>query len=442
MQGGTGAGQISISRILHKRQDMSKWIKCNSTGVRYRLHPTRKHGVGYDRYFTIRYKVGGKEKSEGLGWGSEGWSEKKAAAILSELKANATVGTGPRTLTEKRELQALSDAEKAQRERDETIRQEREHNSKLSVVYSQYRKIHSDKKNLSNEKCLYDKWIKPAIGEKLLDQIVLLDLERIRKRMEKAEKSPRTIQYVKSIVRQIYTFAAAHSLYSGDIPTRLFLKNKKFDNARKRYLTPEEAKTLLNELKKHSESLYRMALLSLNTAMRFGEIASLRWQHINLNNREILVVDPKNSETRSVFMTEEVANLFQSMKTGTPNGIIFPARHRRKPEVGTLPKIQKSVSNVFDEVVKDLGLNDGVTDRRMKVVFHTFRHTAASWLVNSGVGLPVIGKVLGHKSLKMTERYSHVSDDSVRNAMGLLDQKQNEQDNQDEIQDEIKVENG
>jgi hypothetical protein len=45
-------------------------------------------------------KVGGKETSEGLGWTSEGWSEKKAAAILAELKANATVGTGPRTPTE------------------------------------------------------------------------------------------------------------------------------------------------------------------------------------------------------------------------------------------------------------------------------------------------------------------------------------------------------
>ena len=91
-----------------------------------------------------------------------------------------------------------------------------------------------------------------------------------------------------------------------------------------------------------------------------------------------------------------------------------------------MPRIQESVSNVFDKVVRDLGLNEGIVDRRMRVVFHSLRHTAASWLVNSGVGLPVIGKVLGHKSLKMTERYSHVSDDSVRNAMVLLDQKQNE----------------
>jgi integrase len=279
---------------------------------------------------------------------------------------------------------------------------------------------------LKNESSLFEKWIEPVIGEKRLDEVVPLDLERIRERMEKAGKAPRTIQYVKSIARQVYTFAMAHSLYSGDIPTRLFLKNKKFDNARKRYLTPEEARLLLNELQKHSPILYRMSLLSLNTAMRFGEIASLRWQHINLNNREILVVDPKNSETRPVFMTEEVERLFQSMEKGAPNNLVFPSRQRRKANGDALPRIQESVSNVFDKVVSNIGLNEGITDRRMRVVFHSLRHTAASWLVNSGVGLPVIGKVLGHKSLKMTGRYSHVNDDSVRNAMGLLDQKQNE----------------
>ncbi len=47
---------------------MSEWIKCTTPGVTCRLHSTRKHGVGFDKYFTIRYKTGGKEKAEGLGW--------------------------------------------------------------------------------------------------------------------------------------------------------------------------------------------------------------------------------------------------------------------------------------------------------------------------------------------------------------------------------------
>mgnify|MGYP000971734166 FL=1 len=99
-----------------------QWIKTKSVGVRYRQHPTRKHGVNFDRYFTIRYKVNGLEKSEGLGWASEGWTEKKAAAILAELKANQTMGLGPATLTEKREIKRQEDEAKAELERQQANR--------------------------------------------------------------------------------------------------------------------------------------------------------------------------------------------------------------------------------------------------------------------------------------------------------------------------------
>ncbi len=414
---------------------MNQWTPTGQHGLRYREHETRTKGIGrYERplrYYVAVYKWKKKTVTDVYGWeGDDFKNEDDIVAAALDLRKNRRDMQPPFTLKERHDLRKHALAEIEIAEQEKRTRQEIQEKTVLKALYQKYCEIHSDKKSLKNERSLYEKWINPAIGEKQLDEIVLLDLERIRKRMEKAEKAPRTIQYVKSIVRQIYTFATAHSLYSGDVPTRLFLKNKKFDNARKRYLTPAEARLLLNELQKHSVTLYRMALLSLNTAMRFGEIASLRWQHINLENREILVVDPKNSETRSVFMTGEVERLFRSMAKGAPNDLVLPSRHKRNSEGDALPRVQDSVSNVFDRVVKDLGLNDGVTDRCMRVVFHSLRHTAASWLVNSGVGLPVIGKVLGHKSLKMTERYSHVNDNSVRNAMELLDQKQNEHERQ------------
>jgi len=81
--------------------------------------------------------------------------------------------------------------------------------------------------------------------------------------------------------------------------------------------------------------------------------------------------------------------------------------------------------------VDELGLNDGIDDRRLKVVFHTLRHTAASWLVNQGITLPVIAKILGHKTLQMTERYSHVNDESVKKAMATFDQQQTKKDNEE-----------
>ncbi|MFH0725328.1 MAG: hypothetical protein V2B19_03070 [Pseudomonadota bacterium] len=81
---------------------MSEWFKTDFKGVRYRKHPTRKHGVTMDRYFVITYKVNGKTISEAVGWASEGHKQTDANNLLCELKRNQKSGTGPCTLTEMR----------------------------------------------------------------------------------------------------------------------------------------------------------------------------------------------------------------------------------------------------------------------------------------------------------------------------------------------------
>ncbi len=97
-----------------------KWIKSKKfQGVRYREHATRKNGVAPDRYFTIFYKLEGKMVQEALGWATESWeeningkkvkaswTEKRAAEELAELQKNQRLGTGPRTLKEKRIIHA------------------------------------------------------------------------------------------------------------------------------------------------------------------------------------------------------------------------------------------------------------------------------------------------------------------------------------------------
>ena len=80
------------------------WVKAKAQGVRYREHASRKHGLQLDRYFSIRYRVGGKEKEEGLGWASKGWTITKASDTLAELKRNARTGEGEKTLSDKRKV--------------------------------------------------------------------------------------------------------------------------------------------------------------------------------------------------------------------------------------------------------------------------------------------------------------------------------------------------
>lgn len=81
-----------------------KWISA-LPGVRYREHETRRQKNGRpDRYYAIRYyDAHGKQREDGLGWATEGWSAEKAQGVLGELKKAALTGEGPRSVAELRE---------------------------------------------------------------------------------------------------------------------------------------------------------------------------------------------------------------------------------------------------------------------------------------------------------------------------------------------------
>ena len=87
--------------------------KTKFKGVYYRQHPTRKNGVRLDRYFILRYTVNGKQREEGYGWESEGYTETKAAAEIETIRENIKKGVGYTSLKEKKAgaTQAIQDKE-------------------------------------------------------------------------------------------------------------------------------------------------------------------------------------------------------------------------------------------------------------------------------------------------------------------------------------------
>ncbi len=399
---------------------MYKWVSIGKYGLRYREHPQRAVGVGkYKRplrYYAAVYKWQGHVVTDAYGWEGEDFhDEDDIVETALMLRKNRKAQAPPFTLRELLEERKQAREAEAEQERQQRLKEEQEQATVINHVFKQYCESHSHKVSLKEEISYYKNWIGPAIGGKRLDEVLLLDLERIRKKMTTASKAARSIQYVKAIVRQMYIYASIRGIYKGEPPTQHFLKKQKLDNKRQRYLSPDEAKALLEAIRPHSEQTHNICLLSLNTGMRFGEIAALLWQHVNMGSRSILIVDPKNGESRSAYMTDAVVQMFGSMERGKPSELVFPS---------TTGERMGKISNLFPKAIDQLGLNDGITDRRMKIVFHSLRHSCASWLVNAGVELPVIAKILGHKDLAMTARYSHVNDTSVRDAMRTLDQQQ------------------
>jgi integrase len=230
-----------------------------------------------------------------------------------------------------------------------------------------------------------------------------------------ALKKQLLIFYAMAVIRQTWKRACASKppLALGDWPgaSKLFRKPK-VDNQQKRFFTKNEVATLLAAPKGKSQDLHDMALISLHCGLRAGEIFALTWDKVNLAKGELLLIDTKNGESRISYLADQSK---ESLRQRSVN-----CQHQRLVFVSGTSEQYKQIPATFSRTVKELGLNEGATDRRDKIVFHSLRHTYASWLVKNGASLPIVRDLMGHKNLIMTSRYSHVSAQAQKQAVESL----------------------
>ncbi len=384
----------------------SKWKSAGFPGVRYRNHRTRKHGVKFDHYFAIYYQLNGKRKEEGVGWASNGWTPKVTFGLLSELQNNQRTGKGPQTLAEKRELED---------ERRRIKKQEKKRLKKNAITFGQFfedtyypiAQVNKKRESYRKEDEHYKKWLKPVLGHIPLKKIYPLHLERVKKNMLSAERSPRSIEYVMATFRQVWNMARRDSVVDRESPSKQ-VKRPKINNKRIRFFTHDEADALLGELESRSVQLHNITLLSLHCGLRASEIFRLKWGCVHLDRGVLDVLDGKGTKDRTAYLTEETKEMFERLEPRGPNDLVFPDRNRKR--------IRK-ISNAFSKAVDELKLNDGVEDRRQKVVFHTCRHSYASWIVQGGESLYTVQKLMGHSTLSQTERYSHLAEENLEGAI-------------------------
>jgi integrase len=160
---------------------------------------------------------------------------------------------------------------------------------------------------------------------------------------------------------------------------------------RSRFLSEEEAQNLLSCSDDH---LKPIVMTALNTGMRLSEILSLKWDQVHI----CAVIEPylevkvsKNNKKRFIPLNDDMLNLFEGMESNK-NSHVF---------LGTRNKPLKSVRKPFDKALKRAGIED--------FRFHDLRHTFASHLLMNGGDLLTLKEILGHSSLKMIERYTHLA---------------------------------
>jgi integrase len=384
-----------------------KWHQTQYPGVRFREHPDRKYNNKPDRYYVIRYKRQGKLIGESVGWSSQGMNAQKGNRIRSEIVQNIREGRGFQSLREKRQIEI--DRRKA--EEQARLLKEKEKIT-FGQAASEYLKwSEANKKSYAADFSRYKSHLK-FLDDISMKDISPLMLEKLKRDLIRKELSPTTVHQVLTLVRSIFRKSVFWKLYDGLIPTEQ-VKFPKLDNKRLRFLSHDEADQLLIAIKEKSQQVYNQSLSALFCGLRFSEIAKLTWVDIDLPNGIIQIRDAKGGSRQS-YITEPIKEMLEALhdnKKHRKNDLIFPDLKGER---------QKQISRTFYEVVKDLKFNQGITDNRYKVSFHTLRHTFASWLAIQGTSLYEIKELMGHKSIEMTERYAHLMPNVKQKAVNML----------------------
>lgn len=170
---------------------------------------------------------------------------------------------------------------------------------------------------------------------------------------------------------------------------------RKEPRGRVRFLDEDERRSLLEAcLQSQNLHLHTLVLLAISTGMRQGELLALRWKDLDLKRGIAIVQDSKNGDRRSVPIAGRSLEQLRerSGAVDDPRSPVFLGSRGRVSFPNDAWKVALKRA--------------GITDFR----FHDCRHTAASYLAQSGARLHEIADILGHRTLAMVKRYAHLTE--------------------------------
>jgi integrase len=169
----------------------------------------------------------------------------------------------------------------------------------------------------------------------------------------------------------------------------------KESGGRRRWLDDSERERLLQACRASEwPGLYPMVMLALSTGARRGELLGLRWRDVDLKAGRAILHDTKNGDPRTLPLVKPVREALEKMPRRIDSELLFPSV--------TNPEKPRGIYKVWWAALKAADISG--------FKFHDLRHSCASYLAASGASTVQIAEVLGHRSLAMAYRYSHLAD--------------------------------
>lgn len=286
------------------------------------------------------------------------------------------------------------------------------------IVHYTYKELCKDYDTWSKRQKGYEKkkrfiqQLQDRFGDYLINNLHTRMIEEYQsERLAKGNK-PATVNRILAVLRHSITKAVEWEMCKDYVLKKVRqAKLLPVNNARVRYLTREELRRLIQCC---NADLAPMVILAVNTGMRKGELLNLKWQDIDLINGFLHILESKNNTRRTLPLNDTALEALKSLPRRIDGGFVFFNKRTGSPI--------KDVKKAFNNAV----IKAKITDFR----FHDLRHCAGSYLAMSGVDLRTIQEILGHKTLAMTLRYSHLSPLHTKKAVTLLDSTLNEEENE------------
>ena len=259
------------------------------------------------------------------------------------------------------------------------------------------------------------KWWKEQLGHHVLADVTPSLITECRDRLlaettkRGITRSPATVNRYLAALSDAFSVAVKEWEWLEDSPMRK-VKKPKEPRGRVRFLSEDSERPRLLKACEESTNpyLYPVVVLALSTGMRQGEIMGLTWEDVDLHQGRATLHETKNGERRVVPLSGKALELLKAHAKvrRLDTVLLFPGKNPQKPIDLRAP---------WEAALKKAGIDD--------FRFHDLRHSAASYLAMNGASMAEIAEVLGHKTLQMVKRYSHLSEAHTAGVVARMNER-------------------
>ena len=353
---------------------------------------TGKHG---DVTYYIRYQVDGTDIKERVGRKSRGFTREMARGALKSRLGDIAQGH--------------FNLEKVRKP------------VPFSKLVDKYREFASGyKRGWDTEKYIVEEFAS-LLGDTPLAQITTWQIEKWKAEAGK-RLNPVTVNRRLTVIKHIFKKAVEWDVLKSNPATSV--KRFAVTSERTRFLTEQEIKVLLEECEKQVTSPWLLPLvtLALHTGMRQGELLKLKWQNIDLERASITIIQGKTMRRKTIAINKPAREALEWLRENCYGDLLF-----MWPWGDPIGKV--TVYDAFKKACNAAKIED--------FRFHDLRHTFASHLVMAGVDLVTVKELLGHKTINMTNRYTHLAQDHKAQAVAKLSERMQAEKTATDAQGEI-----